>query len=53
MESKTKEEWNKYQRNYYAKNREKIKKQMNERYKKKHSPEEKLKRVLENAKKIY
>lgn len=49
----TKEEWAAYQRNYYSKNREKIKIQMRARYKKRKSPEEKLKRILANAKNIF
>jgi len=49
---KNKEEWAKYQREYYSKNREKIKKQMRERYKKKKSPEERLKQILSQARNI-
>lgn len=50
---RTKEEWAKYQRENYAKNREKRKAQMRARYKKKKSPEERLKRILSDAKKIF
>jgi 5-methylcytosine-specific restriction endonuclease McrA len=42
-----------YQRDYYAKNREKIRKQKNERYRKKHSPEARLNKVLQEARNIY
>jgi len=50
---RTKEEWAKYQREYYEKNREKIKQQMKDRYKKRNSPEERLKRILKEARNIY
>jgi hypothetical protein len=50
---RTKEEWAAYQRDHYAKNREKIKEQMRARYKKKKSPEERLKKVLIDAKNIF